>query len=768
MPINLLVLLFGAALFVGAALVFSIQPMISKMVLPLLGGAPAVWNTIVVFFQGALFAGYVYAWLLDRYLAPARQALVHLLLLACALALLPVAVTVAWGEPDPAAPQFWLLRNLTLFVAIPFIIVSGTSTLLQAWFARSGRPGASDPYFLYVASNAGSLLALVSYPVLVEPRLTLAAQARGWTLAYGGLVVLTALAAASIWYMRRSAAADLPGPPASGSATAATAAPATTETTAAATVLASEAPGWARRLHWMGLAFVPSMLLLGTTLHLSTDVAAVPFLWIAPLLIYLLTFILAFARRNPIPPGITLTLQALALVALAAFFRISGSSFWLALSLNLGALFFSGLVCHATLARDRPAPRYLAEFYLWLAFGGWLGGLVAGIVAPLIFNGIYEYPIALGLACIARAGTRGELMARPRRWWPVIALAVACLVVTLTKASPYAGLMNMGVVILPAGIVLAVLLFLNRGQLLVLACGIALLVADAQFEAVAGKTLLQERTFFGVYRVREEEDGNLRTLYHGTTLHGGQAQAPGAEKITLMYYFPRGPVGQLISARRAAGAIGDVGIIGLGAGSLPCLLEDAHSITYFEIDPAVARIAGDPALFSFLARCGQHTHVEIGDGRLLLARKPDGIYDLLVIDAFSSDAIPVHLLTAEAMAMYVRKLRPGGVVAFHITNRYMNLAPVIAQLADNAQLQGLIERYKPTDADRLSGAENSDWIALARSRTDLAFIQTDWRWQSLPSATTTSLWTDEFSDVFSVLLRGGERDPAGARIQEPP
>lgn len=734
--------LFSVSLLLSAALIFSIQPMLSKMVLPVLGGAPLVWNTVIVFFQGALLAGYLYAFLSIRFLTVKGQAILHLLLLVAALYFLPVAVSEAWGEPSPGSPQLWLLSSLLAFVTVPFVVLSGTSTIFQNWYAHLGGRNSTDPYFLYVASNTGSLFALLSYPVLIEPQLELGGQSRDWMVMYVALIAGSALCAACLgrrWWQGG---------------------PVVARSNAAGTEKTARRPGWATRLRWVGLALVPSILLLAVTLHISTNIAAVPFLWVAPLAVYLLTFIVAFSRRTFFPPAIALELQAGALILL--LFR--PENYWLAVSIQLAALFFCGLVCHGSLARERPAAGHLAEFYLWIAFGGWLGGLAAGLLAPVIFNSVLEYPIAIVFACLARATSVRDL--RPRIGPLLTAMATLALYFLFawgSQGSVFATLLASPLVRLAAYAMIFVGIVLCRKSPLLFALLIAVVAVNMHFaEPVNGETLLTERNFFGVHRVRLEADGHIRTLYHGTTIHGAQLTDPADETVPITYFSADGPIGQVMAAKRAGGEIGQVGVIGLGAGAVACLLKGSESITYFEIDPAVVLIAEDPRYFSFLQKCGNHPDIKVGDGRLLLAREPDAAYDVLVVDAFSSDAIPLHLLTREALELYRRKLRPHGLLAFHISNNYLDLAPVIGALARRLGLAGLTQTYDPPPSPATRGVVKSVWVALGRSEADLAIVAERGDWARLDADDGAEVWTDQYSNLFGVLARGRSLAARGA------
>ena len=741
---------FAIAIFVSAGLLFSVQPMVTRMLLPVLGGAPAVWNTAMVFFQGALFAGYVYAWLAARHLRLRQQALGHMALLAAAAFYLPIAV--AGAPPDPAHPQAWLLLTLLAAVAMPFIVVSGSATLLQNWFAHAAGPRAAEPYFLYAASNAGSLLALVAYPLVVEPALGLEEQSGGWSLAYAGLMAVTALCAFATW-------------------TTAATSNRTVATAATPAVPAADGTPWRERLGWLFLTFVPSMMLLGVTLHISIDVASVPLLWVLPLAAYLLSFVMAFATRQLIPGRLVLLLHALAMIFFA--FGFFPKDFWLSIAAHVASLFLTGLLCHRALYQRRPAATRLAEFYLWVALGGWLGGIAGGLVAPLIFESVLEYPLAIVLACLARFAAphaRGHWL---RALWPGLVTAGLYLGGSLWLGRGMPTPLSLATSWNALWVVVLAAVFLCRNRPAAFAVAISAMVMDnalslypgravaiegksfvmgqASAAARSGAVLFQDRSFFGVHRVFRESNIGAHVLYHGPTMHGAQLLDPARRLEPVMYYHPAGPIGQVIERKRAAGPIGQIGVIGLGTGALACHVRAGEQITFFEIDPTVVRVATDPRFFTYLRDCGNNPQISLGDGRLRVAQVPDATFDLFIIDAFSSDAIPVHLITEEALALYLRKLRPQGVVAFHITNKYVRLAPVLARLAMTGGFTGLYQSYTPASREREQTAIASAWAAIAREPQDLEFLARGGRWEPIVSQGLGDRWTDSYSNLLGAL-----------------
>jgi hypothetical protein len=739
--------LYTLTLFLSAFLLFAVQPMFTKMVLPLLGGSAAVWNTAVVFFQATLLLGYAYAHFSTRWLGPKAQTLLHGGVLLIGLVSLPIGV-VGWTPPTGETQIPWLIGLLAVSIGLPFFAVSATAPLLQKWFAHTDHAAAGDPYFLYGGSNLGSLVALLSYPLLVEPLLGLHAQGRAWTIGYA--LLGAAIATCGVTLVRRYRAAEAAG--------------------------AAEDEGliaevtWKLRARWLALSTVPSALLLGVTLHIGTDVASMPFLWVLPLSLYLLTFVLVFARRQLVPPKWWAHLQVTMVVLVAALFQTP--ALWLMLVLHVGAMFATAMVCHGELARLRPRASHLTEFYLWMSIGGVLGGILSAIVAPLVFDGVYEYPLALCAALLLRpwpagqrAGWRYALdVALPLGlWWilsrvgtrqAVIEQVAAVMDLDLRALLPeQANRLKTGV-----GVGLAVLggvplLCLITSPLrFALGFGAVLLALAPELFGNPKERLTRERSFFGVYAVNREEymEGLvLHTLQNGTTNHG--AQNTGRPLAPVTYYTNEGPVGQFFDIIKSLPTpVERIGAIGLGAGAIAAHVRRDQRMTFFEIDPLDEAIARDPRYFTYLRDAGERVNVVIGDGRLTLAREPDGAFGALIVDAFSSDAIPIHLMTREALALYFQKLTPRGLLLVHITNVYLDLLPIIGNLAADAGLHARTSLgFQPNVT--LGGAA-SDWVVIGRTPQDLQrFAFTHPPWTEVGPAPDHGLWTDDSSSVIEVL-----------------
>jgi SAM-dependent methyltransferase len=730
-----MLVLYTLTIFVGAALLFLVQPMVGRMVLPLLGGSPAVWNTAMVFYQAVLLSGYAYAHFATRRLAPRRQVLVHFIVLLLPLLVLPIGIPKGWTPPTAHNPIPWLLALLLVAAGLPFFAVSVTSPLLQRWFSTSGHRGASDPYFLYAASNCGSLLALVGYPVLIEPHMGLAEQSRWWMVGYGLLVALTV--ACGLW-LRRTA----PGP--------------ASVTRPSEEARLSEQLTASRRLRWVLLALVPCSLMLSVTTYITSEVAPIPLLWVIPLGVYLLSFILVFAKKRLLPHRwmIALLPFAVAAVVYTLVARMVQPIGWL-IGMHLAGLFIVAMVCHGELANDRPAPEHLTEFYLWMSVGGVIGGMFNALLAPLLFSTVLEYPLSLVLACLLAPGLRSNTQsARARLAGACFAvmpglLGAVLLVITRNETSWPPDLAKAVMYGVPAALCLV---FLRRPVRFGLSI-FAVLLACWLVPGYKDQTLCVERSFFGIHHVSLDPTGRYHWLSNGNTIHGVQSLEPSRRDVPLAYFTQTGPFGQ------AYAALPDelkqrVGVIGLGAGSLSCYAKPGEDWTFFEIDPLVERIARDPRYFSFLDDSRADVHVLLGDARLSLRHVPDNRFGVLELDAYSSDTIPLHLITREALALYLQKLAPNGLLIFHISNRHLRLERVFAVLAQDAHLACLVQADPPGGPNELleTGKIASKWVIMARDRATFGPLANDPRWKSPPPRLKTALWTDDYASVFSVFM----------------
>lgn len=850
---------FALAMFSSAALIFVLQPLFARMVTPLLGGSPAVWNTSMAFFQGALLVGYVYAHLLARLKDIRVQAAIHAVVLVLAWMVLPLHVTNAMGPPDSFHPALWLLGVLTLSAGAPFAAASATAPLLQSWYARTGRADAHDPYYLYAASNLGSFVGLLGYPILIEPLLGAHAQSLAWASGY-------VLVAAMILVSGATAIAAHGDAPKAETHT-------------------SEAPTWNKRLYWMAAAAVPSALVLGVTLHILTDVASAPMIWVIPLALYLATFILAFMRNNERLEKATLFVHPIAMALLVTSYYSTRN--WVgSISGIMAGFFFSALVCHLALSRSRPSADRLTEFYLFTSLGGVVGGAFAAFLAPVIFNNVYEYPLALAAACLFRPRAAFSM---PRLADASVAAAgmAGVLAIVLNAASPVHGALIVGALGAAAAMVAAgwgddnrppavryaflgiaalhsllviwiafhidayfvmrtgadgfrrleliqpwtllllassfiVLTFAIHGTIqrrvnnsrvgdfaygaaipsliflvlvaligssldatkmiitgLFFCCAAILLnfgrpimmasVILISFfiifvdEAMGSRIITQERSFFGVLRTRVIEDTDdprappLRILMHGTTIHGAQLAAPLFSRQPLTYYNPHTALGDAIVAGLAASDNANLALIGLGAGSTACLMTPHDHLTIFEIDPAVVRLSAMPGGdFTYVTQCQPHADIRLGDARLQIANEPDNHYNVIVVDAFTSDAIPAHLLTREALALYLRKATPDGIVILHLSNRNLALVSEAARVARDLHVPTL---YRLSDRVNmpytgLFGGLPASVMIVARDPATLSRLRlqsSDWHIFPAPPGAG---WSDDYINMSRALWEG--------------
>lgn len=707
--------LFMIAIFLAAALLFAVQPMVGRFVLPSMGGSPAVWNSVMLFFQAALLAGYAAAHLIARLPWRPVQAILHAGIAVGALFALPIGYeSLAHTEAHPLAPSPvpMLLKHLAIGVGLPAFALATMSPILQRWYATLGLRRAHDPYFLYAASNAGSLVGLLGYPLLVEPTLGLTRQTEWWSIGFVAQAIILAPLWLGVLVKRRVPAAET-----------------TTEDRPERT------PG--SPLRWVILALVPSSLLLGVTQHITTDIAAAPLFWAVPLALYLITFIVAFGARAERVLAVSTRLAPILAVAVAVAYMIDAKHpLFVVLILHLAAFFVVALACHARLADSRPHPEHLTRFYLYVSIGGVLGGLVNALLAPQIFSWIAEYPIMIALGAGLAVG------------WPVIEksalkdvaigavfAAAFVLMLFLFDGEGYTGAMFL--VGLPA---LGAFILSARPLTFTLAIVSAMLLPMVVHP---DRSLIhRERTFFGVHSVYVEptENGVRHVLRHGSTIHGLQNVGSTTPQT---YYHPTSPIGEVF---RTLPPEARIGAIGLGVGSVASLAWPGDSITFFEIDPAVVRIAKDPALFTYLAESSADVKTVVGDGRLTIqAAQP---MDLIILDAFTSDAIPTHLLTAEALALYESKLAPGGLIAIHLSNRYLELGPIVKATADEAGLAMKIHDDIPNSSELSAGKLPSVWAVLARDASHLAEFR---RWATPKTDASVRPWTDDYASVLDAM-----------------
>ena len=733
--------------------------MTAKMVLPLLGGSPAVWNTSLFFFQTTLLLGYGYSYLSTTWLGRRSQSIIHVFVLLLPLAFLPLTLHQDWSPLNASRPIPWLLTILVLSVSFPFFAVSTSSSLLQKWFANTTHPLSNDPYFLYTASNLGSLLGVISYPIFIEPNLSLTRQNWLWAVGYVLLMLLT-FGCTIIGQLKakeqvlEEAEDSLIPPPTSG-----------------------------EKVQWILLSFLPSSLLLGVTTYLTTDLAAIPLLWAIPLALYLLTFIFTFSR-NPILPQKNLEKVLPLLLASLIFLSLLKviQPVWLLLPLHLLGLFGIAGTLHGKLAQSRPNTKYLTSFYFWMSLGGVLGGLFNAIVAPLLFANVLEYPLILSLSLVllgipsaeevqekalkerkineeilATLVKEGEI---PKNTFNsakfqiplILVTSIIFLICALLTGFQIKYLQdNLPGILFTFGL-LIVIRYAFKLNLTRFIVSLILLILISQFYIPSlGQLLTSERSFFGVNRV--VSNGSYHSLLHGTTLHGKQSLDTERRSEPLTYFYPTGPIGQVFQSLYNSQHLSHIGVMGLGIGTLVSYAKPEQNWTFYEIDPIVQKLASNPAYFTFLQDAKAPVSIVLGDARLSLQKAADNYYDLLIMDAFSSDSIPTHLVTLEALQLYLTKLNKEGLLAINISNRHINLAPVISSLADKLNLSTLQQLdIDISPAEKLLGKKASQWVLLSPNKSNLSNLLADnSHWQKIPQDPNFRIWTDDFSNIFGVL-----------------
>lgn len=748
---GLVLAVFAVTLFMSALLLFGLQPLFAKMVLPKLGGSPAVWSVALVFFQGVLLIGYTYAHALTHWFKPRTAVLIHLITLTLAALSLPVAYPLGWAEPPNSGLLFWVFGLFAIGVGVPFFAVSANAPLLQSWFSKTGHPHSADPYFLYGASNIGSFCALFLYPFLLEPTMALGTQSMLWSMGYVVLAALIVMCCCILWKVVKSTPEQVGTASRSENANDISSTGVATSTAPASKVLT-----WGDRGVWIGLSLVPSGLLVAVTQHITTDLVSAPFLWILPLALFLLTFVITF-QRNPILPHSKVLWMHSFLVAPLIMIMFGGSLGLHMVPIHLGVFFLSAMVCHGELVRRRPAAEHLTEFYLWMSFGGLIGGLLVSLVAPHVFNQVLEYPILILAVFLCRRETLADMRSGDfKAWLPLLAAAVL-LAAQFNPVTKDLGVMALYpfLAIAIAGIVLLRhRTFVQTGMV---AFGMVVILGFTLHHDVVTRV----RSFFGVAAVLADNSGQYHLLKHGSTLHGAEKRRDADGTIRegkpdpLTYYYMGGPLQVAVDKiRQNRNGLNNVAVIGLGVGTMACHREEGETWRFFEIDQEIVNLARDPRYFRFLSSCGESGGIVVGDGRITLGKEPDKTFDVIVLDAFSSDSIPVHLLTKEALELYFDKLTPGGALVFHISNRYMELASIVSAMA------------KQQDAFAYFNVVTDEWHAdpeahkvmplvavVAKSKADLGAIASSDRWISLPESKHSTPWSDDFSNILGAMVR---------------
>lgn len=715
--------LFLLTIVTGSFLLFLTQPMIARMALPRVGGAPSVWNSAMLVYQFLLLAGYAYAHWVAR-MKPRRQAGLHIVLFGVAALWLPIGLTSA-VPPATFEPAFWVPWFLLASIGPVFFIVSAQAPLMQRWYALETSRG--DPYPLYAASNLGSFAGLISYPLIVEPLMTLQQQSWLWTGIYAALVLLVIGCALTV---PADAVEIVPEE--------------------------EEAPPTTRRiLHWIALAAVPSGLMLSTTTHLTTDIVAMPLLWVLPLGLYLLSWVIAFATRRKPAEIITVGAPLVILICGGLAFSDGTRNPFVSATMGLLLLFTVAVALHSEMFRLRPAVGHLTRFYLAMSFGGMLGGLFCAVVAPLVFDWAYEHPLLiLGAALLV---PQYILVPWPPSRTRILGIVVPLSALALSYLSERGYLGHTAVATMTGSIAVSLFALACLGRRWAFTVSLAALMLSYGGWSTIAKRGIEDRTrsYFGIYEVYQRADGSARVLTHGTTLHGLQNLEPGLETMPTTYYARRSGVGlTLDNADDLFGPRARIGVIGLGSGTLSCYHQPGQTWTFFEIDPAMVDVARNR--FSFLSRCAPDARIVLGDARLSLARQPANSLDVLAVDAFSSDAVPMHLLTREALRVYGQAVQRDGIVLFHISNRYLDLKPVVADLARREGWTAWLMQYVPEEDEQAANITISVWIALSRnpdtlnrlyrlSGTDSVY------WEVLEPTPGFSGWSDDHASILPII-----------------
>jgi hypothetical protein len=788
-----LMILFSVTIFVSASLLFLVEPMFAKFILPLFGSTPAVWTGSMMFFQMALLIGYLYVHATTAWLGARKQAVLHLVVVLLPLLVLPLAVPADdWAPSSQANPIFLLLGLLLVSVGLPFFAISTTNPLVQKWLADTDHPAARDPYFLYRASNLGSIIGLLGYPLLVERELTLDTQGIVWSVGYGLLLVLVFASAVALWRSPRPSSSEgeqeeepLSGDPVSGGGS--------PQNAPLVDPQAERLTLW-RRLRWVGLTFVPSSLMLGVTAFITTDITPIPLLWVIPLSLYLFSFVIVFSPSQRMPDLIHKIMVGalpvmMAVLVLTILIELR-NPYWLLILLHLLGFFVVAVVLHGEVARDRPSARHLTEFYLWVSVGGFLGGVFNALIAPVAFDTVVEYPLAIILACVFVPGlvlsrllqsdrasgeegrsqedeaasgddeevpetltSSGSRTSGSRRLDLALDLALPLALglamwgisTAIDTYFPVDYIDDAWQIMLGLAVGLCLWFAYSTTRPIRFGLGIAAILIVGTVTAGAG-ALYEDRSFFGVYRVTG--DDQVHTLVFGETNHGSQVLGVQPPEPST-YYHPTGPVGQVFDALPEE-VTSRPAVVGLGTGTMACYNKPGQQMTFYEIDPLVDRMAHDNNLFTYLRDCPGENNVVLGDARLSLGDAPDGGYGVIAVDAFSSDAIPVHLMTREAIDLYFDKLQSDGVLVMHISNRHLELEPVLGNVAQDA---GLVCRAQyDQENENTPGKFVSHWVVMGREEEDLGNMADDARWSTCETDADSPVWTDDYSNLLSTFV----------------
>lgn len=751
-----LAVIFTVTIFLSATLLFSVQPMFTKLILPLLGGASNVWNTAMVFFQAMLLGGYIYAHLVSKYLPVKAQIIVHACVTAAGFIFLPLAVPGNVVLPESGMPTFWLLGLFGVTVGLPFFALSANAPLLQRWFSLTDHRDADDPYFLYSASNAASLIILCAYPFVIEPNTRLGGQTFSWAIGYAALLGMLLMTAFVL--LRRLA-------------------PISSETTSQTTLVVSS---WKQKAFWIFLAFLPSSLMLGVTSYMTNNIASTPFLWIMPLALYLLTFVIVFASK-PLVTANGLA-KLFPWVVIVGFILIAPNlshdfgSFKISTALPpivkipllLAVYFLISLYCHAILVENRPDASGLTEFYILMSVGGVLGGIFNALVAPVIFNAVYEFILVLAMVLFLRPTGIEMPEAGDKPWRLLVIGSIAAIFNAIVLMG--AGSTTTYVAFITVAILAVSCIRFDFHRLIKIGVFASLAFVAVVFDLFGSDSLYRDRSFYSLLSVRAEDSANglVHKFVHGNTEHNYQLRKPELQHVPTSYYIEDGSIHSSVEAlRHALGGNLDVAVIGLGAGAMVCYEQTGDNWMYFEIDPAVVELARNTKYFSYIETCAPDADIRIGDARQKLDAVPNGSLDMIVVDAFSSNSIPAHLVTREALELYQSRMRPDGLVFFHTSNKMLDVTSVVARLAEDA---GLTARYIdisefPENPYAEHGSRGTG-ILMGPDAIMQKVTARDNRFQNWKPSRHVKVWTDDYSSVVGTLLAQTLKDGEATAISD--
>lgn len=756
-------------------MLFLIQPMVGKILLPALGGAPAVWTACMLFFQAALLAGYLYAEKSIKLLGCARQSMLHLMLMVGSWLLLPVNINLSGVELAHASPVSWLISRLTFSIGLLFFLLAANAPLVQRYYAQSGQPDANDPYFLYSASNAGSLLALLAFPLVLEPLMGAVHLRQLWSAGYILLTLLLSLSSFATWkpsgFLPDTGAAQNPD---QGKESVSEIVPAASKLLPAAQQIS-----WRQIFVWAFYGFVPCSIMLGVTTHITTDIASAPLLWIVPLAGYLVSFILVFAKtafwreicweRYLFPTS---------LLAIMMYYFVLNEPIWLSLGLHLLCMLLACMYFHSRLALSRPAVCHLNSFYVWMSVGGVAAGLFNSVFAPLVFKTQAEYLLTLVVTLITVSFTAGQRLREGlKRRHEILISGLFCLMFCMLIYFSHKGadfLFSINTAKQLLFLLFTIHFFFRRP----ISAGIVMIIIFTMMQMVGSpadsRVIYRERSFFGILKItRLATDGETRDpdlkiagiadifhrLHHGNTLHGVERRVKVRYQLPLSYYSREGPVGSIFKIGLVNRNCKNIGVIGLGCGTVAWYGRPWQHFDFFEIDPAIIRIAQNPDFFSFLSNSQASWRIIAGDARVMLQTVPDKSYDLMILDAYSSGSVPMHLLTLQAFELYRNKIKDDGLIIFHISNRYLKLEPVIRRICDQLGLGCLEALYMPEkdsirydwyDFDQMAG---SHWVAASPGHEKLEMLKNTGLWQPMPAYDHYKMWTDDYANLLQVYKR---------------